>query len=224
MYMKVITSGLATNGRSRKTIAMALLTAAVLCCLPISAQSAVVTQLDITGGSIDLNFGSMGHLSGPFTKNGHLLMNQFQSAPNIVDPVTIGHLTFSIFTSSGGTLNLAAPTAQTSGATMTADLRSLFASVTGTGWSGLLASPPTPLTTSLNIGGIATGSFNGSTKAFDISWTHAFTGIPSLTSGTISLQGTAQLAAVPLPAAAWLFGSGVIGLIGLARRKLRATA
>lgn len=29
---------------------------------------------------------------------------------------------------------------------------------------------------------------------------------------------------VPLPAAAWLFGSGVIGLVGLARRKMRAAA
>lgn len=29
--------------------------------------------------------------------------------------------------------------------------------------------------------------------------------------------------AVPLPAAAWLFGSGVIGLVGLARRKMTAS-
>jgi hypothetical protein len=33
-----------------------------------------------------------------------------------------------------------------------------------------------------------------------------------------------SLSAVPLPAAAWLFGSGVIGLIGLARRKMRTAA
>lgn len=33
-----------------------------------------------------------------------------------------------------------------------------------------------------------------------------------------------SLAAVPLPAAAWLFGSGVIGLIGLARRRMKARA
>jgi hypothetical protein len=32
------------------------------------------------------------------------------------------------------------------------------------------------------------------------------------------------LTAVPLPAAAWLFGSGVIGLVGLARRKMRTAA
>ncbi len=31
--------------------------------------------------------------------------------------------------------------------------------------------------------------------------------------------GTYSIAAVPIPAAAWLFGSGLIGLIGIARRK-----
>lgn len=39
---------------------------------------------------------------------------------------------------------------------------------------------------------------------------------------SVSLWGST--APVPLPAAAWLFGSGVIGLIGLARRKMRAGA
>ena len=35
----------------------------------------------------------------------------------------------------------------------------------------------------------------------------------------LSYNGTGTLSAVPVPAAAWLFGSGLIGLIGLARRK-----
>ena len=207
-----------------KGSAMALLTASVLWCLPTSVQAAIVTQLDITGGSISLNYGTLGRLAGPFTANGQILMNQFQPPPNVVDPITISHLTFSIFTSSGGTLNLPAPTAQTSGATMTADLQSLFAGVTSTGWSGLLTSPSTPLTASLNIGGSATGSFNEITNAFDVSWTHSFTGIPFLTSGTFSLQGTAQLAAVPLPGAVFLFGSGLAALVGLARRKMKTAA
>lgn len=38
---------------------------------------------------------------------------------------------------------------------------------------------------------------------------------------SISLWGSA--ASVPLPAAAWLFGSGVIGLVGLARRRMNAS-
>jgi hypothetical protein len=32
-------------------------------------------------------------------------------------------------------------------------------------------------------------------------------------------EGEAEVSAVPIPAAAWLFGSGVLGLIGVARRK-----
>ena len=39
-----------------------------------------------------------------------------------------------------------------------------------------------------------------------------------LTSGT-SLTLTAQATVVPVPAAVWLFGSGLLGLVGIARRK-----
>ena len=100
---------------------------------------------------------------------------------------------------------------------MTADLQSLFAGVTSTGWSWVNTNP---LMASLNIGGIASGTFNDTTNAFNISWTRAFTGVPFLTSGNFSLQGTAQLAAVPLPAAALLFGSGLLGLAGAMRKKI----
>lgn len=210
--------------RAAKGSVTALLLASVLWYVPTTVEAAVVTQLDITGGSIDLNFGPLGNLAGSFTESGQLVMNQFQPAPDIFNPVTVGHLSFSLFTSSGGPLNLSAPTAQISGAAMTADLQSLFASVTSIGWTGLLTSPPSPVTTSLNVGGSAAGSFDASTNAFDISWTRPFAGVPFLTSGTFSLQGTAQLAAVPLPAAAWLFGSGLIGLGSLARRKMKAAA
>lgn len=43
--------------------------------------------------------------------------------------------------------------------------------------------------------------------------------------GTLQHSGTFHMdfAPVPLPAAAWLFGSGVIGLAGLARRKMAAS-
>lgn len=212
-----------TRATIRKSL-IALLTASVLCLFTAPAKASEVTQLDITGGSITLNFGVLGTVSGAFTADGQIFMNQFQPLPNIFDPVTISHLTFSIFSSSGGALNLPAPTAQTSGTTMTADLRSLFAGVTSSGWSWMNTNP---IMSSLNIGGIATGSFNDTTNAFDIAWTNPFnltlTTLPFagpivLTSGSFSLQGTAQVAAVPLPAAAWLFGSGVVALAGLARR------
>lgn len=213
------------QGTTIKKSVMTLLMAFVLCLFTAPAKAAEVTQLDITGGSISLNFGSLGSITGNFNADGRILMNQFQPPPNIFDPITISHLTFSIFSSTGGAINLPAPTAETAGSTMTADLRSLFAGVTSSGWSWMNTNS---VMSSLNIGGIATGSFNNVTNAFDIAWTNPFnltlTTLPVLgpiilTSGSFSLQGTAQVAAVPLPAAAWFFGSGVLALATFARRK-----
>lgn len=208
--------------RTIKGGVMALLMASALWCVPTSVQAAIVTHLDIAGGSIGLNFGGLGSVTGNFTQNGQVVMGQYQPLPNLFDPITISHLTLSLFTGSGGALSLSAPTAQTSGAEMTADLQSLFAEVTSAGWSGLLRSPATPLTATLNVGGIAVGSFDQSTSAFDVSWTHSFTGIPYLTSGTFSLHGTAQLGTVqpvPVPAAVILFGSGLFGIVGIVIRR-----
>jgi hypothetical protein len=73
---------------------------------------------------------------------------------------------------------------------MTIDVTSLFARMSSTQWGGWM----TPATFgSLNIGGIATGSFDQTTNAFNISWTHAFTGVPFLTSGNFSLKGQRNL-------------------------------
>ena len=98
---------------------------------------------------------------------------------------------------------------------MTANLQSLFAGVTSTAWSWVNTNPQMA---SLNIGGIAAGSFTEATNAFNISWTRTFTGVPFLTSGNFSLEGTVQLAAVPVPVAAFLFASGLSGFAWLRRR------
>ena len=52
------------------------------------------------------------------------------------------------------------------------------------------------------------------------------TPISSIDFGTASTAGTwtGEIANVPLPAAAWLFGSGLLGLAGIARRKKTAPA
>ena len=175
------------------------------------SQAATVTQLDITGGSISLNFGLLGSVTGNFTQNGQLVMGQYQPLPNIFPPVTVAGHTFSIFTSNqafpGNPVGAPAPSGSTSGSTMTVDLRSLFAGVAGPF-----------MNSTVNIGEPASGTFNTGTNAFNISWTQPFTGVPFLTSGAFSLRGTAQVAAVPLPAAAILFVSGLSGIAWLRRR------
>jgi two-component system response regulator RegX3 len=180
------------------------------------AQAAFVTQLDITGGSISLNFGHFGSISGSFTQDGQLVMGHYQPLPNIFSPVTIGGHTFSIFTSNqpfpGDPDGATVPSGTISGATMAVDLRSLFAGVAGPF-----------LNASLNFGEPATGTFNAATNAFDISWTQPFTdlGLPFLISGTFSLHGTTQVAVapVPVPAAVLLFGSGLCGIVGMVVRR-----
>lgn len=54
----------------------------------------------------------------------------------------------------------------------------------------------------------------------DVTAAIAVFGIPA----AIFLGGTITLTEIPLPAAAWLFGSGLIGLAGVARKRKLATA
>ncbi len=73
------------------------------------------------------------------------------------------------------------------------------------------------VTMQTNTIGIGCGAGNGGEGSNDFSG--GFT-IPE-GGGTPTLLPFAHVdvAAVPVPAAAWLFGSGLLGLIGIARRK-----
>jgi len=93
--------------------------------------------------------------------------------------------------------------------TITLDLSSFFAN-----WNG----------TSFNQGSAGTvGTYDATTGDFTVGWNQlivggAFDG----KTGYWELSGTANVAAVPVPAAVWLFGSGLVGLAGVARRRKAA--
>lgn len=194
------------------TALVALLSA--LWIFPTAADALTVSELDFTSGSIALKNGSTTIASSNFTTSGEFVMGQYQPLPDIIAPISLGPYTFSLFT--GGPNPV--PTSSTSGSTITADLTALSAKLTG----GLI--PVGGLNT--NIGGNATGSFNSLTNAFTgLTWSHGLGGVPGLPSNLsvqFTLNGTAQLAAVPLPAAALLFGSGLAGILAARARKSAA--
>lgn len=194
--------------RSGLAVSLALLSG--LWVFPGSSHAATVTELDFTSGAVALKSGSTTIASSIFTTSGEIVMGQYQPLPDIIAPISInvpllGTHTFSLFTSGPNPFS----SSSTSGSTLTADLNSLFGKLTG----GLI--PVGGL--NANIGGNATGSFNSLTNAFTgLTWSHGLSGVPGLPNNLtvqFTLNGTAQLAAVPLPGAALLFGSGLAGLL-----------
>ncbi len=180
-----------------------LVVAAALLGTCAGAHAAMVTQLNITGGSINLDFGALGTISGSFQQTGTLVMGTFQPPPDILPPVAVDGHTVAFSTQSQGGL-FAAPSAQTSGSTISADLSSLFVAITG------------PLSGSLNIGGAAaTGTYDPLTGQFSLSWTRVL----DVASANFGLEGTADVTPVPLPAAAGLFATGLASLAGWSARR-----
>jgi hypothetical protein len=173
-----------------------------------SAEAAVVTQLNITAGSVMLSLGPFGPVGDSFTQNGTLIMGQYQPPPNIFPPILLHDHTFQLVTDPS--LGAPPPTGTTAGTTISVNLMSLMAQLSGPDING-----------ALDIGGLATGSFDPGTGLFHLEWSHEYPipPVPFLVSGDFSLDGTANVAPVPLPGAVTLFATGLAGIAGLARSR-----
>jgi hypothetical protein len=140
---------------------------------------------------------------------GLLVMGEYQPGPDIVDPITRGHRTYSLFTS--GVQGASAPSAMVDRSSITVDLSSLF-----------FAESHGDSFTARNIGGIAKGIFNPDTLEFCLTWDHLFGARPKSGMATFSLHGKVNMvdvAAVPLATTAVLFSTGLAVLIAVWRRK-----
>ena len=74
--------------------------------------------------------------------------------------------------------------------------------------------------TSAPVINCATGSSCSDTSAYTLDAAFHVNGAKFTSVGyTLHLEGAVSVAAVPVPAAAWLFGSGLLGLVGVARRR-----
>jgi hypothetical protein len=152
------------------------------------------------------------NFSGPVVPPAVVTMGAYQ------DPI-VGATDWKIY--STGAFGKPAPSGTVDGALggIDVDFSSLRgqASVTILGTPHVLDVPLWPLTTTPSG-----GTYDSGTNAFTLNWSNNFSVIvdgflPVSGTATVSLAG--NVTPVPLPAAVWLFGSGLLGLMGIARRR-----
>jgi hypothetical protein len=172
----------------------------------IGPSDVLVTQLELTGGSVDYDGRFSRKLDRLFDQPGQLVMNEYQPIGDIVPSITKGHRTFSLFTS--GFNGAPAPSAVIDGSSITVDLSSLFFGVSRGDHFKVW-----------NIGGMATGMFDPETLEFCLSWEHLFGDRHWGGPATFSLQGKVitgvSTAPVPLAQALVFFVTGLVILVGI---------
>lgn len=191
-----------------------------------AANAAVVTQLNVTSGQFGMNdpINGSGDESaiGPFT----LTMGSYQGVESfdagtgttsVANPIVtwafgyfgnVNNFTAASSANPAVTGGGPAPSGTTDdvAGTISLDLSSWFAE-----WNG----------TSFNQGDAnATGTYNAVTGEFTVGWSSLINGGTfNGKTGYWELTGTADVSAVPVPAAVWLMGSGLVGLASVARRR-----
>jgi len=208
----------------------------------VSAQAATITvnSLSITGGSFTMNAsagGSPNALTGG--PGSPLVTGTYQGGttpvaggPEIAN--TAQSLTEFNFGSFGPVYSFTAASAYSAQAYTTAGTTIITG---GTAPSGTVDSTAGTIAMNMsswfadwngdnfNQGNAAvTGTYTASTGAYSMTWNSLISGGPfNGNTGTWTLTGVvnggSSPAPVPLPATVWLMGSGLLGLVGVARRK-----
>ena len=196
----------------------------VLCLMGFEgrAEALSVTSLDFTSGAVNWDGRHGRVLDRLFAQDGSITIGSYQSMSDIVDPITRGHKTISLFTS--GLNGAPPPSVSINGASISVDLSSLYL-----GWTNGSE------VRAWNIGGIATGVINPQTSEFSLSWEHLFNerfgkhgrhDMMHDRSATFFLQGIAEVAQAPVPlSASFLFYvTGLTLMGGLLWRKSRGVS
>lgn len=192
----------------RSILAWGLLSVGLLLHSPVHA--ATVSHLEITRGAVNYDGPHQDVLDRLLAQDGVMQMGRFQGVGDLVPTISRCDETSALFTS--GFSGASAPSAVISDSSIKVDLSSLFSSVNRGNAYQLW-----------NIGTVVTGLFNPTSKEFALSWDRVFDGNSQQAPASFFLNGLVHfdldVQPVPLPAAAWLFMSGVAGVAALARRR-----
>ena len=209
-------------------ISKVLYTSAILMGVSFFQQTAQAAVLDIdqltvsqASGGITIEGLPLATYSTPIVPPAIIQMGTYQDLSSPIYSWSDG--TDSVTVYSTGTYGDPLPTGtvDTSAATIDVDFSSfrLAASLDGGAYNfdvslWPVSTPPSP-----------TSSYNPADDSYTLSWVAPFTiTIDTIlgsqdVSGTVSVDLMGTVSAVPVPAAVWLFGSGLIGLIGFSRRR-----
>lgn len=175
-----------------------------------SAHAVTVTHLEITRGAVNYDGPQQDALDRLLAQDGVMQMGRFQAVGDLVPTITRSNETSALFTS--GFSGASAPSAVITDSTIKVDLSSLFFSMSQGNAYKLW-----------NIGTVVTGLYNPTSKEFALSWDRVFGETPQQGQASFFLNGLVHFDSatqpVPIPAAAWLFGSGIAGIATWMRRR-----